>query len=143
MNDATLESHLSWADGFVYVYSVTDKTSYTKLDVFYRHLRRLRATVPDFVYTPSVIVANKTDLACARTVSEADGCDVVSRYSCPVYEMSIADNGDAVAEAMTDLVRRIRREYARAQGSEKRTTLRSVKRVLRKKISRSKSDTGP
>jgi len=64
----TLERHVKWADGFLLMYSVTDRPSLEEA-------RRLK----EVVYThrhaeiPMVLVANKSDLLTARAVTEDEG----------------------------------------------------------------------
>jgi len=63
---------------------------------------------------------------------------------CPLlcWQISIAESVDGVQEVISELLRQIKCHCVASQVvSEKRSTLRGVKRVLKKKIYRSKSDT--
>ena len=91
-----------------------------------------------------VLVANKTDLTYARKVTESEGAELIQELLCPLYEVSIADSPEAVLEAMDELLRQIKREYVKTPAVfEKKSggTFTNVKRVLKKKIYRSRSDT--
>ena len=53
-----VEGHARWGEGFLLVFSLTDRASFTSLPALHASLAAFRAT-PHF---PCVIVANKTDL---------------------------------------------------------------------------------
>ena len=151
----TLERHVKWADGFVLMYSVTERASLEEA-------RRLK----EVVYThrhaevPMVLVANKSDLLTARAVTEDEGLDLAGEMDCPKYELSVAEGFSAVSEAMEELLCQLKREYVKSvtsaglgmsssstsaaglgSGMEKRSRLYNMKQAFKKRIVRSRSDT--
>lgn len=94
-------------------------------------------------FLPLVLVATKTDLEHVRKVTEDETVSLGRRYGSPTYEVSVAENPDGVSIVMQDLLRQIKREFLRnLAGFEKRASpLDNMKRVFKKKITRSKSDT--
>merc|ERR1711976_609642 len=94
-------------------------------------------------FLPLVLVATKTDLEHVRKVTEEETVAIGRRHGCPTYEVSVAENPDGVLLVIQDLLRQIKREFLRnLAGLEKRSSpLDNMKRVFKKKITRSKSDT--
>ncbi|XP_076466763.1 ras-related and estrogen-regulated growth inhibitor-like [Babylonia areolata] len=162
MPEETLERHVKWADGFVLVYSVTDRGSLEEArrlkDVLYTHRHQ---------DTPLVLVANKSDLLTARAVTEDEGLELAGEMDCPKYELSVAEGFAAVGDAMEELLCQLKREYVKSvtspvglggvasagssstgqgqgQGGpamEKRSRLYNMKKAFKKRIVRSRSDT--
>nr|KAG5694084.1 hypothetical protein BaRGS_033703 [Batillaria attramentaria] len=149
----TLERHIKWADGFVLMYSVTDRASFNEA-------RRLKDEVYRHRHSdiPIVLVANKSDLLTARSVTEDDGLDLAGEMDCQKFELSVAEGFTAVGEAMEELLCQMKREYVKAlttgagpgglssasgqgSGMEKRSRLYNMKKAFKKRIVRSRSDT--
>ena len=88
------------------------------------------------------MVGNKRDLEHVRSVSEKEANDMASKFGCPSFEISIAEAPEGVAVVMDEVLRQVKKELVRsASCPEKRGALNNMKRVLRKKMARSKSDT--
>lgn len=139
MEATTLENHVKWADGYVCIYSVMDVASFQHVEEL---LRKLCTNKTEEGSTPVVVVANKADLTHGLAVSKEEGREMARRSHSAFYEISIAESSDGVQEVISELLRQIKRHFVASQMvSEKRSTLRGVKRVLKKKIYRSKSDT--
>ncbi|XP_070190266.1 ras-related and estrogen-regulated growth inhibitor-like isoform X2 [Littorina saxatilis] len=151
MAEETLERHIKWADGFVLMFSVTDRASLEEA-------RRLKEVVYAHRHAeiPIVVVANKSDLLTARAVTEDEGLDLAGEMDCPKYELSVAEGYAAVGETMEELLCQLKREYVKSvtmgmspsaagqgstQGMEKRSRLYNMKKALKKRIVRSRSDT--
>lgn len=141
---ARLEGHVRWADGFLLVYSVTDHSSFERLDQLLDLIRTLR---PPDESTPLVVVANKTDCpGFARQVAPTEGHSLARRHGRPLYELSVAEGGpDAVTEAWDDLIGQLKREQVKVKGqpaTNQRSPFTNVKRALKERIyNRSRSDT--
>lgn len=137
-----LESHVKWADGFLLIYSVTDRNSFSLLHDFQNLLIRLRTSDEA---TPIVLVANKTDCPpFARKVAVEEGQTLAQRYDRPLHEISVADSPDGVIESMESLIGQIKREYVKVKAglTNQRSPFTNVKRVIKEKIyNRSRSDT--
>ena len=137
------ESHVRWADGFILLCSVTDKSSFRQVKDLYQCMQNARKLDDN---TPLVLVGNKTDMTCARKVTEAELAEMAQCINCQaVYEISIAESRDGVMEAMEEVLRQVKREFVKAvahpSGTERKSAFNNVKRVLKKKIYRSRSDT--
>lgn len=145
MPTETLERHIQWADGFVVMYSVTDRSSFIEArkvkDEIYRHRH---------VEVPIVLVANKSDLLTARAVTEDEGLDLAGEMDCPKFELSVAEGFVAVNEVIDELLCQMKREFVKTlttgagpgDGSmEKKSRLYNMKKAFKKRIVRSRSDT--
>ena len=118
------------------MYSVTDGESKERLQEIQR--RVLRYKTQD---APLVIVANKTDLVHARMISEKDGETLAKSMNRPIFEISVAESAKAVNDVMAEVMRQVRQEFNKNLAAmEKRSTLLNMKRVLKKKLNRSRSD---
>lgn len=84
----------------------------------------------------------------ARCVTEDDGASLAEQLCCPKYDISVAEGYQGVSEAMEELVIQLKRNFvkslttANAQSGEKsRSKLFNMRKVLKKRIGRSHSDT--
>jgi hypothetical protein len=62
-------------------------------------------------------VANKTDHAFARKVSESEGEAAGRRYDCQFFEVSVAESFEHVEEVMDEMLRLCKREFIRKVAS--------------------------
>ncbi len=117
-----------------------DRESFEKVHYYHYQIQNTRKS-EDSSCLPLVIAGTKKDLDHVRRVTEEEGQALSKKYGCPVYEVSIAETPDEVCNVMADAMNQVKREFNRSQvGPEKMSTLNSMKRVFRKKITRSKSD---
>ncbi|OWF39159.1 ras-related and estrogen-regulated growth inhibitor-like [Mizuhopecten yessoensis] len=138
------EKNLKWADGYVMMYSVTDTPSFHEVKRFKDILFRLKGNE-----RPMVLIANKLDLRDARAVSEAESTSLAHSLECPLFELSVADGYQGVADAMEELIVQLRRDFVKCQSAanvssnadKPRSKLYNMKKVLKKRIGRSHSDT--
>ncbi|XP_041917526.1 ras-related and estrogen-regulated growth inhibitor isoform X3 [Alosa sapidissima] len=65
----SLESSIKWGDGFLIMYSVTDRSSFE----YVSRLKRLIDHVKQTLGIPTVIVANKCDIENGRVVRKEEG----------------------------------------------------------------------
>ena len=119
-----------------------DRDSFEKIHYYYYQIQNNRKCHGDFLScTPLVIVGTKKDLDHVRKVTEEEGRELSKKYGCPIFEISIAESPDEVYEAMMETMKLMKKEFNRNQvGQEKKSTLNNMKRVFKKKITRSKSD---
>ena len=121
------------------MYSVADKNSFNRADFFYSLIHHQRRHDE---HVPIVFVANKTDLSHVRRVSEVEGEGIGSKFESPLYEISVAETPVGVNDVMEDIIKQVKREFNKTvAGLEKKSAFTNVKRVLKKKIYRSRSDT--
>lgn len=95
---------VTWADGFLLVFSLTDATSYRAVGDLVDTLRRAR----EDDRTPILVAANKSDLVHLRAVSLADTEASCLDQGCLFAEVSASEDPDSVRAAFLSLVRRCR-----------------------------------
>ncbi|OCB84441.1 ras-1 [Sanghuangporus baumii] len=107
---AMREQYMRSGEGFMLVYSITDRNSFAEMDQFYHQILRVK----DRDYVPLVLLGNKLDLEDSdRTVNTAEGINLAKHFGCHFFESS-AKLRVNVDEAFVELVREIRR-YNRMQ----------------------------
>ena len=140
MSDETLETHIKWADGFVLIYSITDSTSLARLQQL-RELIYLLRCHDEETYVPIVIIGNKTDQLVARVVSQEDGKEIFGKCKDACWtEMSVAESKEDVLTAMEELLRQVKKESMKNSEIYRKSPFPSMKKVFKKKVSRSRSD---
>jgi GTPase SAR1 family protein len=127
----------------VCIYSVTDRGSFLEACRLKDNIIKIKGTE-----TPVVLVANKCDMLTARCVTEDDGASLAAQLDCPKFDISVADGYQGVSDAMEELLIQLKRDFikslttANAQSGEKpRSKLFNMRKVLKKRIGRSHSDT--
>lgn len=103
---AMREQYMRKGDGFLLVYSVTDKQSYENITNFYTQILRVK----DRDSYPMLLVANKVDLVHLRKVSEDQGRELAQRLGTPYIETSAKDPPLNVDAAFHEVVRIIRNQ---------------------------------
>ncbi len=108
-------------EGFLLVYSVTDKRSFAEVRKFKEMIDRVR----NYESVPIVIVGNKSDLESRRQISRAEGEAMSKEFGCPFFEASAALRYN-VDEIYHEIVRCIRKkeneDYLAENPSSKRRT---------------------
>lgn len=84
---AMREQYMRKGDGFLLVYSVTDKQSYQNIINFHTQILRVK----DRDIYPMLLVANKVDLVHLRKVTEEQGRELAHRLGIPYIETSAKD----------------------------------------------------
>ncbi|XP_075925627.1 ras-related and estrogen-regulated growth inhibitor-like [Petromyzon marinus] len=127
---APLERSIRWGDGFVLIYSVTDRGSFQAVS----RLKRLIDHVKQALGIPAIIVANKCDMEGGRVVRPEEGQALASDLRCGFFELSVADGGgyEAVEAALAALVREVRRGALHSR-------VLHVRRALISRLARSKT----
>jgi Ras-related protein M-Ras len=105
---AMREQYMRTGDGFLIVYSVTDRASYDHVPEFQNLILRVK----DERAFPALLVANKVDLVHQRVVREEEGKEMASQFGIPYIETSAKDPPQNVDKAFQDVVRLIRRQNA-------------------------------
>ncbi|XP_012943456.1 ras-like protein family member 11A-like [Aplysia californica] len=98
------EDPVTWADGFLLVFSLTDVKSYRAVQDLVETLRRAR----EDVRTPILVAANKSDLVHLRAVSLPDTEASCQDQGCLFAEVSASEDPDSVQSAFTTLCRTVR-----------------------------------
>lgn len=101
---AMREQYMRKGDGFLLVYSVTDKQSYENIVNFHTQILRVK----DRDAYPMLLVANKVDLVHLRKVSEEMGKALADQLGIPYIETSAKDPPHNVDKAFQEVVKIIR-----------------------------------
>lgn len=81
------EAHVQWADGFIIVYDLCLKETFEFAKKTIESLHKMKSP---FIL-PTLLLANKLDLAHRRDVGVDEGHEVALEYGCQFYEVSAAD----------------------------------------------------
>jgi len=103
---AMREQYMRKGDGFLLVYSVTDKQSFENVRHFYTQILRVK----DRDNYPMLLVGNKVDLVHLRKVSEEQGREMAAQLKVPYIETSAKDPPLNVDAAFHEVVRIIRNQ---------------------------------
>lgn len=113
-------------DGFLLVYSVTDKQSYQNVINFHTQILRVK----DRDVYPMLLVANKVDLIHLRKVTEEQGRELAHKLGIPYIETSAKDPPLNVDAAFHEVVRIIRNQPPNEHDKNRRKRRRSSKCFL-------------
>jgi small GTP-binding protein len=110
---AMREQYMKNCEGILIVYSITSRSSFEEVRVFYNQILRVRDSVfeDDGEVFPLCIVGNKCDLEGERQVSTAEGFALAKEFCCDFIETS-AKSRINVDQCFYDLVRLIRTRRA-------------------------------
>ncbi len=128
-------------EGFVLVYSITSRSSFTRIQKFYNQIQRVKEsslsgspTYPGsplsssslgsgaFGPAPVMLIGNKCDKVTEREVSTQEGSALARELGCDFLEAS-AKNCVNVEKAFYDVVRQLRRQrHHSSRPSERRAT---------------------
>lgn len=103
---AMREQYMRTGDGFLIVYSVTDRASYDHVPEFQDLIHRVK----EQGQFPALLVANKVDLVHQRVVQEDEGREMAQQFGIPYIETSAKDPPRNVDKAFQDVVRFIRQQ---------------------------------
>ncbi|XP_030622783.1 ras-related and estrogen-regulated growth inhibitor-like [Chanos chanos] len=95
-----IEEKIKWGDGFLIVYSVTDRCSFDevmRLCFLVNHIHTAGARRSNVEPPPMLIVANKKDLEFDRMVSTEDGENLSRGLKLPFHEVSARDGWEETA----------------------------------------------
>ncbi|XP_041759974.1 ras-related protein M-Ras [Coregonus clupeaformis] len=115
---AMREQYMRTGDGFLIVFSVTDKASFEHVDRFHQLILRVK----DRESFPMVLVANKVDLLHLRKIPSDQGREMASKHSIAYIETSAKDPAMNVDKAFHELVRVIRQQIPERSQKKKRIT---------------------
>ncbi|CAL8363506.1 unnamed protein product [Arctogadus glacialis] len=111
--DHNITKQLQWADGFILVYSICDRSSFSVVEQQVRRLRgQARTRGGPGATPPIIIVGNKRDLRHRRTVSSEEGRLLALTADCGFFEISAAENYHGVLLAFHGLLELIRETRA-------------------------------
>uniref|UniRef100_A0A3B4FZ31 small monomeric GTPase n=1 Tax=Pundamilia nyererei TaxID=303518 RepID=A0A3B4FZ31_9CICH len=102
-----LEEPVDWADGFVVVYNISDRTSFINAKNILRQIRETRMENCKEMDVPVCLVGNKQDLCHARQVREDEGRGLAQENRCNFQEVSAAESYQDIANLFTQLIRQV------------------------------------
>ncbi|XP_071500822.1 ras-related protein M-Ras-like [Diadema setosum] len=114
---AMREQYMRTGDGFLLVYSVTDRASYDNMKSFHTQILRVK----DKDSYPMILVANKVDLVHQRKVTEEEGKTLAGELGhIPYIETSAKDPPKNIDAAFHEVVRVIRKLPVDSRTSKRR-----------------------
>lgn len=102
---AMREQYMRSGEGFVIIYSITDRQSFLEAAQAKTQIERVRRGDG----TPMVLVANKMDLESKREVTTEEGQALAREFDCPFFETSAALR-HFVDDVFHTLIRQIRKK---------------------------------
>ncbi|XP_053742341.1 ras-related and estrogen-regulated growth inhibitor-like protein [Synchiropus splendidus] len=102
-----LEKKVQWADCFLLVYSICDRSSFTYISRLIQTLKSSRDYLSG-CKSSIVIVGNKRDLHHRRTVLSEEGRLLAQNTGCHFYEVSAAENYHSVLMVFHGLMDRMK-----------------------------------
>ena len=116
---AMREQYMRGGEGFILVYTVTEKRSFQEIRRFKEMIDRVR----NYEKVPIVIAGNKKDLEHKRQVSTKEGEIMAKEFGCPFFETSAAlrHNVDETFEEIVRCIRQKENEDYVASGKGKRS----------------------
>ncbi|KAI0784491.1 24 kDa ras-like protein [Abortiporus biennis] len=98
------DAYMRSGEGFLLVYSVTDRKSFEELSTFREQLLRVK----DDDNVPMILVGNKCDLEFHRQVGTHEGRELARQFGCKFIDTSARERTN-VDDAFYELVREIKR----------------------------------
>ncbi|WAR08766.1 RIT1-like protein, partial [Mya arenaria] len=145
LSTETIEKHTKWGDGYILIYSLTDRASLTYLSEVKDIITKVKGCD-----CPLTLVGNKSDLISAREVNDEESSDFGQKFDCPKFEISVAETSQGVLEVMDEIMCQIKRDFVKNMNTSNqlaiadnkpRSKLYSMKKAFKKRINRSHSDT--
>ncbi|XP_020659868.3 ras-related and estrogen-regulated growth inhibitor-like protein [Pogona vitticeps] len=104
----SLTDELHWADGFVIVYDISDRTSFAFAKALLYRIRECNTgTCKRASESAVVLVGNKQDLCHMREVGWEEGHKLALDYKCQFCELSAAEHCQEVAAMFTKVLKNL------------------------------------
>ncbi|XP_043965162.1 ras-related and estrogen-regulated growth inhibitor [Gambusia affinis] len=130
---ASIESSIRWADGFLLLYSITQRSGFLEIP----RLKTLIDKTKQSLVFPTVLVANKADLEVGRKVTTEEGQRLAKDLGCGFRELSVAEAVLSVEAAIFQLIR-LTLDQQRPL-PDRRSYMLTVRHALTRKLTRSKT----
>ncbi|XP_061663799.1 ras-related and estrogen-regulated growth inhibitor-like protein [Syngnathoides biaculeatus] len=94
----TLNDQIHWADGFIVVYDISDRSSFLAARSLVKHIRERRlGSAKRDAESLIFVVGNKRDLCHMREVGCEEGRRLAGEFRCQFHELSAAEHHQEVA----------------------------------------------
>ncbi|XP_070710015.1 ras-related and estrogen-regulated growth inhibitor-like protein isoform X2 [Pempheris klunzingeri] len=102
---STLNDQIHWADGFIVVYDISDRSSFLTAKAIVHLIRDLHlGSAKRDVNSPVFLVGNKQDLCHMREVQREEAQSLAAEFHCQFYELSAAEHSQEVALIFSKVV---------------------------------------
>ncbi|XP_069013045.1 ras-related and estrogen-regulated growth inhibitor-like protein [Embiotoca jacksoni] len=102
---ATLNDQIHWADGFIVVYDISNRSSFFTAKAIVHLIRELHlGTAKRDTDSLIFLVGNKQDLCHMREVGREEGQCLAAEFHCQFYELSAAEHYQEVALIFSKMV---------------------------------------
>eukprot|EP00118_Oscarella_pearsei_P002340 m.10287 g.10287 ORF g.10287 m.10287 type:complete len:193 (+) comp22137_c0_seq2:779-1357(+) len=101
---AMREQYMRTGEGFLLVFSLTDRNSFQEVQSFHKQILRVK----DREEFPMILVGNKSDLEAERAVNQQEALDLAKALKIPRYVEASAKQKVNVDKSFHELVRVIR-----------------------------------
>jgi len=130
------ESCILWADGFILVYAINDRDSFTQIPHIQKRIEDLRTHDTP----PLALVGNKKDLEENRQVQFNELQETLTSQ-CFVSEISTLSSFQEVENVFVDLIKKILKEKRERQASNggKKGRFNKIKGMMEKHIARKRA----
>ncbi|PVD34070.1 hypothetical protein C0Q70_05332 [Pomacea canaliculata] len=126
------EGGVRWADGYVLVYAINDRSSFGAIPSLKQFLDDVKKT-----NVQCVLVANKVDLLHERRVEQcSEGEALAQDMSCAFYETSASEGGEEITELFQELHREVRRRKAMETKGRRRSSAQQVRSVFNRVLNK-------
>ncbi|KAE8584255.1 hypothetical protein XENTR_v10020881 [Xenopus tropicalis] len=105
-----------WADGYVFVFSITDYNSFRVIRPLYQHLRKIHPNTK----IPLLLVGNKADLLRARQVDPDEGLLLANEVGGFYAEVSAREHYEGVYGAFYQLCQEVGKMIFSCNGEKRR-----------------------
>lgn len=105
-------------DGFVFVYSIKDRSAFESLEGLYKNIVGVRDTED----VPAIVVGDDCEQESHRVVSQEDGHTFADKIGVDFMEVS-SEEGRWLDDIFITIVRRINEHKARVGGNKKKECL--------------------
>ncbi|XP_067903445.1 ras-like protein family member 11A-like isoform X2 [Heterodontus francisci] len=118
-NPDVITRSIHWADGFVFVFSLTDPESWKAVRPLYQQIRKIYPNTR----LPFVLIGNKADLPHARQVETNEGIQLVNEIGGTYFEVSARENYNEVYDAFHQVCQEASKVIGTSNGEKRRGLL--------------------
>jgi len=110
---ALRHQYVKSGDGFMIVYSITDRDSFSQVEYFRQTVLESKGREDKPQLIPIMIIGNKCDLENRRAVEKREGIEIAKQMDCPFLETSASTTYNIENSFLTIIrhIRNIRRLY--------------------------------